>query len=218
MFLSSSLLGLPAVIWLVIVSALIVLTVLALSRELNTLEISVIAVLVSACLASNYALIWLPNVKVMDLIVFVSGLRFGAFIGGVVGILVWAIYGSINPYGFVLPIWLGCMAAESLFGVTGGLVRAYSLVNSSNRRRLSLEMAVIGVLLTFVYDLATNLLSALTISWFETRIETILAVIISGIPFAVAHEVSNGILFFLGVGPLPSSIEKIAGSGVHGTE
>jgi len=218
MFPSSSLLGLPTAVWLLIVAALVALTVLALSKELNTREISVIAVLVSACLASNYALIWLPNVKVMDLIVFVSGLRFGAFIGGIVGILVWAIYGSINPYGFVLPIWLGCMAAESLFGVTGGLMRAYSLVNSSNRRRLSLEMAVIGVLLTFVYDLATNLLSALTISWFETRIETILAVIISGIPFAVAHEVSNGILFSLGVGPLSSSIEKIAGSGVRGTE
>jgi len=217
MFLSS-LLGLPAVVWLVIASALIVLTVLALSKELNTREISVIAVLVSACLASNYALIWLPNVKVMDLIVFVSGLRFGAFIGGIVGILVWAIYGSINPYGFVLPIWLGCMAAESLFGVTGGLVRAYSPVNPSNRRRLSLEMAVIGVLLTFAYDLATNLLSALTISWFETRIETILAVIISGIPFAAVHEASNGILFFLGVDPLSSSIEKITGSGAHVTE
>jgi len=218
MFLSSSLLGLPAVVWLVIAGALVVLVVLALSKELNTREISVIAVLVSACLASNYALIWLPNVKVMDLIVFVSGLRFGAFIGGIVGILVWAIYGSINPYGFVLPIWLGCMAAESLFGMAGGLVRAYSPVSPSNRTRLSLEMAVIGVLLTFAYDLATNLLSALTISWFETHIETILAVIISGIPFAVVHEVSNGILFFLGVDPLSSSIEKITGSGVHVTE
>jgi len=218
MFLSSSFLGLPAIVWLVVAAALIVLTALALSKGLNTREISVIAVLVSACLASNYALIWLPNVKVMDLIVFVSGLRFGAHIGGIVGVLVWAIYGSINPYGFVLPIWLACMAAESLFGVTGGLVRAYSPVNPSNRRRLSLEMAVIGVLLTFAYDLATNLLSALTISWFETRIETIIAVIISGIPFAVVHEVSNGIIFFLGVDPLSSSIEKIAGSGVYVTE
>jgi len=215
MFLPSSLVGLPTVVWLIIAATLIVLTLLVISKGLNTREISVIAALVSTCLASNYALIWLPNVKVMDLIVFVSGLHFGVYIGGIVGILVWAIYGSINPYGFVLPIWLGCMVAESLFGIVGGLVGAYFPASSPSRRRLSLEMAVIGVLLTFVYDLATNLLSAVTIRWFETSFETILIVIISGIPFAAVHEVSNGILFFLGVGPISSSIHKIVRGGIH---
>lgn len=68
-------------------------------------------------LGQQYALIWLPNVKVMDLIVFVSGLRFGAYVGGIVGVLVWAIYCSINPYGFAMPIRPGCMASESLFGI-----------------------------------------------------------------------------------------------------
>jgi hypothetical protein len=209
----TNLLGLPAVVWIAIVVSIVALVLIAVVKELNTREISVIAVLVSTCLASNYALIWLPNVKVMDLIVFVSGLQFGASIGGIVAILVWAIYGSINPYGFVLPIWVGCMVAESLFGVTGGLIGAWIQRGSLSCRKLSWEMAIVGFLLTFVYDLFTNVLSAITISWFETSLETILLVIVSGIPFAAIHEVSNGILFLLGVGPISSSIQKIAGGG-----
>lgn len=217
MFLSISLYGLPPVVWLVIALAFTGLIFVLLTKALNAREISVIAVLVSTCLASNYALIWLPNVKVMDLIVFVSGLHFGVHVGGMVGVLVWAIYGSINPRGFVMPIWLGCMAAESVFGIVGGLMGKPFSVNAMKPRRVAWEMAVTGFLLTFIYDLATNLLSALTISWFETSLETIVAVMISGIPFALIHELSNGILFFLGVGPLDSSIEKIAGGKVHVT-
>lgn len=211
MFLSINLFGLPLVAWLVIASAFIGLIFVILTKTLNAREISVVAVLVSTCLASNYALIWLPNVKVMDLIVFVSGLHFGTYVGGMVGILVWAIYGSINPRGFVMPIWLGCMAAESLFGIVGGMIGRPFSVNAMSRRLVAWEMAVTGFLLTFTYDLATNLLSAVTISWFETSLETIVAVMISGVPFALIHELSNAILFFLGVGPLDSSIEKIAG-------
>ncbi len=90
-------------------------------------------------------------------------------------------------------------------------------VNVMNRRAVAWEMTVAGFLLTFIYDLATNLLSAVTISWFETSLETIVAVMISGIPFALIHELSNSILFFLGVGPLDSSIEKIAGGRFHVT-
>jgi len=207
-----STLGLPIVAWLVIVAAFLGLVAVVRGKRLRTREISLIAALVSACLASNYALIWLPNIKAMDLIVFVSGLHFGGYIGAMVGVLVWAIYGSVNPYGFVLPIWLGCMASESLFGVGGGAVRVYFSKNRADVGQPAWLMAVVGFLITFIYDLAMNFMSAITISWFETRPETIVAVIVSGIPFAVVHELSNGIIFFLGVGPLDSSIGRIAGS------
>lgn len=211
MFLSTNLFGLPIAVWLAIVAILVGLTFAILNRRLNTREVSVIAVLASACIVSNYALIWLPNVKVMDLIVFVSGLRFGAYAGGLVGVLVWAIYGSINPYGFILPIWMGCMASESVFGIVGGVIGNHLSAAHRNRREFSLEMGATGFLLSFFYDLVTNVLSAVTVSWFETSPQRILAVLVSGIPFAVIHEFSNGVLFFLGVVPLDTSIRKLIG-------
>jgi len=213
--LTGTLFGVPVVAWLVIAAALTCLALAVMRRRSGTREISVIAILVAASLASNYALIWLPNVKLMDLIVFVSGLQFGMYVGCMVGVLVWAVYGSINPYGFILPIWVGCMLSESLFGVAGGLIGKHTTITPGSPRVFAWEMAVTGFILSFIYDVMTNLLSAVTISWFETTYLTVLAVMVSGIPFALVHEISNGILFFLGVGPLSLSIQRTVGVRPH---
>jgi len=207
--------GVPLAAWIVLAVVLMCLALIVVRRKSDTREISMITILVAACLASNYALIWLPNVKLMDLIVFVSGLQFGMYVGCLVGILVWAVYGSINPYGFILPIWVGCMLSESLFGVTGGLIGKCTRITSGSPKVFAWEMAVTGFILSFIYDVVTNLLSAVTISWFETTHLTVLAVMVSGIPFALIHEISNGILFFLGVGPLNLSIQRIVGVRSH---
>lgn len=90
-------------------------------------------------------------------------------------------------------------------------------INPRNRREMAWEVAVAGFLLSFVCDLATNLLSALTISWFDIRLETIVSVMISGIPFAAIHEVSNEFLFFLAAVPLLSSIERVMEGGSNVT-
>ena len=69
-------------------------------------DISLITVLTALCVGGNYALIGLPNIKVMDLVVFVSGFVFGTFIGATTGILAWTLYGVINPLASVSPY--GC--------------------------------------------------------------------------------------------------------------
>ncbi len=81
-----------------------------------------IAVLTAVCVATNYLLIGFVNVKFMDLIVFVSGLAFGAVVGSSVGALTWLVYGTINPYGFSLPILVATCLGETIFGLAGALL------------------------------------------------------------------------------------------------
>lgn len=53
---------------------------------MNTRKIALIVALVALCVASNYAMISIYNVKFMDLIVFVAGFAFGPFVGATVGV------------------------------------------------------------------------------------------------------------------------------------
>jgi hypothetical protein len=173
-----------------------------------------IAVMTAACVATNYLLIGLVNVKFMDLIVFVSGLAFGAVVGSSVGTLTWLVYGTINPYGFSLPILLATSLGETIFGLAGGLFGRLGFIDGANlggRRVLTegLKFAALGFLLTFIYDFLTNVVSAYSLGL------PLVPVLVAGIPFALLHEVSNAAFFFMGVVPLLSLIRKLPDSGLR---
>jgi uncharacterized membrane protein len=174
------------------------------SNMFESRKASLIAVTVAACLGSNYALIGVANLKVMDLLVFVSGFVFGPMIGASVGILVWTVYGLLNPYGFVPQIWIATMLSESIYGVAGGLLgKSLSAVRlPSNRAGLSILFGATGFLLTLTYDLVTNIAFALTFN------VPIIAALIAGIPFAIIHEASNTVLFGICSIPLITVLER----------
>jgi hypothetical protein len=143
---------------------------------------------------SNYALVGVPNVKIMDFLVFLGGFYFGSIAGALTGVLSWAVYGAINPYGFVPQVWLATMFSEALYGVAGGLVgKSLNSINFKNSRlQLTIFFGGLGFLLTFIYDLITNVVYALSF-----RIPIVVAIVF-GIPFTVLHEVSNVAIFALG--------------------
>ncbi len=166
---------------------------------------SVIAVMTAACIVSNYLLIGVFNVKLMDLIVFSSGFLFGPSVGASVGILTWLVYGTLNPYGFSLPILVATSLMESLYGIVGGLLgnRGKKGVGLTS----NLKYGIVGFLLTFVYDLVTNIVSGLS-AGIPLRVA-----LITGIPFAIAHEGSNAVFFFLGAPPLISAVGRLIPNG-----
>ncbi len=153
---------------------------------------SVIAVMTAACIVSNYLLIGVINVKLMDLIVFSSGFLFGPTVGASVGILTWLVYGTLNPYGFSLPVLIATSLMESLYGIVGGLLGANGTGRMGVGFTSNLKFGIVGFLLTFVYDLVTNIVSGLSAGIPLT------VALITGIPFAIAHEGSNAAFFFFG--------------------
>lgn len=169
------------------------------------------------CVASNYLMLSLVNVKFMDLFVFVSGYTMGPLVGAFVGSFTWLIYGTVNPYGFSLPILFTTMAGESLYGIVGGVLSRLdhsdtdwqnsqkSSFSSSGFWLSNVRFAFLGFLLTFVYDLFTNVVSGLTVGF------PIIVAIISGIPFALVHEISNFFFFFFGASILINAIRSLTG-------
>jgi len=170
-------------------------------------KIGAIAVIVALCLGSNYALSSIPNFKVMDFLVFVSGIIFGSGVGACTGMLVWIIYGLINPYGFVPQVWVATMLSESIYGLAGGVLRRKIFLSSSSSGcfEINVILGVIGFLLTLIYDVLTNIIYAITFNI------PIIAAIIMGAPFTLVHEISNSAIFAVCTVPLLNSLQKYMG-------
>jgi len=166
---------------------------------------SVIAVMTAACIVSNYLLIGVFNVKLMDLIVFSSGFLFGPSVGASVGILTWLVYGTLNPYGFSLPVLVATSLMESVYGIVGGILGKRG--NMGVGLTGNLKYGIIGFLLTFLYDLVTNIVSGLSAGI------PLGVALITGIPFAIAHQGSNAAFFFLGASPLISAVGRLIPNG-----
>jgi len=180
--------------------------------QISSQRAGVVAVLTAVCVSTNYLLIGVTNVKLMDLIVFTSGFIFGTYVGASVGLLTWLVYGTLNPYGFSLPILAATCAGESLYGVAGGLL-GNKIVQGSYGKDISsilfinARFAIIGFLLTFIYDLFTNIVSGVVAGI------PITVALISGIPFAIAHEFSNTAFFFMGASPLIRAMGRLFSEG-----
>ena len=77
-------------------------------------KVAAIAMFTALAVATDYAMLPLANIKLMDSIVFVSALTFGLEVGVSVGALTWLVYGEVNPLGpdggLLLIILIGSVA------------------------------------------------------------------------------------------------------------
>ena len=161
---------------------------------------SMLAVMAAAAIATNYLLIGVVNVKFMDLIVFTGGYLYGSGFGATLGALIWLVYGTLNPFGVNLVTLAATITGEVLYGVAGGVLRGGLKVKPGWGPDLRLGVA--GFLLTFVYDVFTNVVSA-----YVAGIPVSVA-LISGVPFALMHELSNAVFFAVGLPPLLQAIGR----------
>lgn len=159
-------------------------------------------------LGTNYAMIGIVNVKLMDSLVFIASFLFGLRIGLAVGVSIWSIYGFVNPWGqddFVTLAFV--MSGECLYAIAGAV-----LARSSVSRQISKEgdtskslivaspvvFGAVGLITTFAYDIWTNFGTyALKTS---SLYQAFLIGEISGAPFAIVHELSN-VFFFAVLAP-----------------
>ena len=70
----------------------------------RTRRTAFIAILAALCIGTNYVLLPLPNVKLMDVIVFTVSLSMGIIPAVAVASVAWLVYGTLNPLGLAIPI------------------------------------------------------------------------------------------------------------------
>lgn len=170
-------------------------------RDTNAKPIStarrtaLIASLAALCIGTNYAMLPLPNVKLMDAIVFTTGLFFGVVPGSAVAAIAWLVYGTLNPLGFSLPILLTVIVSETVYAGAGHLVRrtsARSDMSSFTSLERSIIFGAVGLFTTLAYDLITNAVSGLLA---YNSVWLGLLTMNVPIPLGIIHEASNFVFF-----------------------
>lgn len=176
-----------------------------------TRRIALTTVLTALSVASNYALSWMPNLNLMDTIVMVSGALYGLQVAIPVAVLSWAIYGTLNPYGFNLPILVATTVSELLYAIAGRAMRGETLNGLRDgglRNYLSLgaKLAVVGCLCTILYDLATNMAFAAVFGVHP------LVALVQGVPFSVMHVLGNSQILLWAA---PAIVKVLGRNGLH---
>src|SRR5712692_9490598 len=158
---------------------------------MKTKDLALVAAFTALAVASDFALTDLPNVKLVDPIVFSVAFVFGLELGAYVGVISEAIWGSLSPYGFGGYIIPFLVAGEVLYALAGW---AASKVWRGDSSRVSARNFYLGGVLAicaFLWDLETNAGTALLVSWPSFQFQILAVYEAQGIPFAIAHEVSD---------------------------
>jgi len=166
-------------------------------RDRTTRKLSLMGVFIALAIVLKLPILAVPNVEFFTFVVFSSGFLLGIIEGCLVGIISMSLYTStITLYGLPpLPIAFAQVFSMALIGLSGGLAFKLHLIRFD--KKLSsfsgfrfLTMGLFGLGLTLIYDLFTNLATAFVMGQF-------LPVMISAIPFALIHILSNVAIFIV---------------------
>jgi energy-coupling factor transport system substrate-specific component len=151
-------------------------------------RIALMGLMTAASVSAGYLLAAIPNVEGLSFLLVVSGFLLGFRDGAMTGAASGLIYTVLNPYGPAHPaVAVAQVAACAALGAAGALLRA-PVLWSAGRYAMGAFLLVLGIVLTGVYDVATNVAYGLVIG----QVRATLAL---GIPFLLTHVVSNAIIF-----------------------
>ena len=178
-------------------------------------KVALIAVFTSMALATNYAMIDIPNVKLMDSFVFIAAFLFGIEVGLATGTSIWLVYGFVNPNGIDTLLLLAfLMVGECFYAIAGALLRrtasARRMMTNGYYAHSAIMMGTVGLLTTFAYDVLTNFGDKLQV--ISSPYQALIVGVITGVPFALTHEISN--IFFFGT-IVPSALFAAKRFGVE---
>jgi hypothetical protein len=155
--------------------------------EFSSRRLSYAALMVAAGLTGVYAEP-IPNFEILTLVVFCSGVLLGSRDGALVAALSELIFSVLNPYGAVHPlVTLAQVVGMTIAGIVGGVAARLGMAQWRPAVRAP-WLALIGVIVTLVFDLVTNLASVVVYGQLKLTL-------IGGLPFALIHIGTNAVLF-----------------------
>jgi len=154
-----------------------------------TLKIARMGIFIALAIVLKYVLPQVPNVEPISFVVFSSGYILGAVQGGVVGLLTIFVCSVFSPYGMApLPILIAQVISMTFVGLAGGMIAKLAWFLGPNMTANLLTVGAVGLVVTLVYDLLTNLAVAYMVG-------QLMPVLIGGVAFSLIHIISNTIMF-----------------------
>ena len=160
--------------------------------ELNNLVRA--AIFCALAIGMGFSLMLVPNIELITVIIFMSGLMLGWRWGALVGGTAIFIYSGLNPMGSGLsfpPLFFMQILGMAITGFTGGLFRSFILEKESNIFSLII-LGLLGFICTFIYDFLTLISYPLSAG---LGLSGMIAALVKGIGFTLLHEISNAIVF-----------------------
>jgi len=154
----------------------------------------------------GFSLLMVPNVELISVVVFLSGLTLGVKWGILVGGTAELIFSVLNPFGSGLvfpPLLLSQIISMIIIGAVGGLLRPLFFKKDFSKKSIA-GLAITGFILTFIFDSLTTLSYPFSAGF---DLPQTIGIYISGIGFTFLHQISNAIVFAVGV---PSVIKHLA--------
>jgi len=163
-------------------------------------------IIIAMAIALGYALASVPNIEMVTFTLALGGAVLGYSRGAVVGAMGFALYSALSPYGIAPPpLFIAQTLGGAAIGIGGaGLGAIFHRIKSPPIRVAC--SAGIGLLVTLLYDILTNIGSFIVAS---TK-DTLGAFIIGGLAFSLVHIVWNGAIFAM----LFPAIFRVAGRSI----
>ncbi len=156
------------------------------------------AIFCALAIGMGFSLMLVPNVELITVIVFLSGLtlrwKWGALVGGTAIF----IYSGMNPMGSGLsfpPLFIMQILAMALIGGLGGWLRPVFFVKEMKPFTLA-GLALVGFLSTLMYDVFTLISYPLAAG---LGLSGMVAALVKGLGFTLLHEISNAVVFVIAV-------------------
>ena len=172
--------------------------------ERNSFRFSLLGMFAALTVVLGYMLVYLPNIELFTLMIFLSGFILGKRDGVIVGLMSSFIFVFFNPYGVSpLPLFAYQLFHYALVGFLGGIMCNYLGKKKFFKPDEDLYVlpvliifAITGALITFTYDVISTLIGALVI---YGTLESFWPVYIIGLPFTTIHLIGNtlGFIFIL---------------------
>ena len=158
-------------------------------------------------IAMGYSLMMVPNIELITVTIFLSGVTLNLKWGAMVGLVAMAIYSGLIPLGSGLsfpPLFFAQIIGMSLCGIIGGILKPIFFVKKFSFLKLFL-LGLAGFLVTFIYDVLTLVSYPL---FSGLGFPGIIASLIKGLGFTLLHEISNIFIFLITVPRVVQFLKK----------
>jgi hypothetical protein len=164
-----------------------------------------LAMFVALGLVAGLALSGVPNVELVTAICFIAGFMLGPVAGMIAGGLTEALFAGFNPMGSSFGLVLVAQVIGMMLAGLAGSLAAVLVRGREKGLWYASVMVGLGIFVTLVFDLITNLAFPLMAGFSVSELWVTLA---AGVPFALIHLVSNTLVFLIIVVPFVPRLER----------
>lgn len=177
----------------------------------NSQSVAVVTIFTALAIGSDFALAGMPNIKLVDSLVFLSAYLFGFRVGASIGVLSELIWAYASPWGapgFIAPF---LVVGEVAYAVAGSAAARIWPSGSVPNPGKGMAFGGLLAICAFLWDVETNLATALVAYWPTVTVPRVVTTMLAGVPFMVTHEIGDFVLGLLFVPLVALAIPRVMG-------